>query len=199
MQRALALQTSLKLEHRAAKVVILLLALTSLLSRSASQPLQASDGPHFSDSSAHSNGEAGSTAKVASAEGPPTPKRSQYFAPSNRAESSHETPFRGANHTSQLVCQTTELFQILMLPTADCCPAEGFPDKSEHGGHSKPACLPHHCCALYVSTTILSRVSAPCLMLISFLWRQQNSPVHLHIQHIAIVSLLAMFLFDCTP
>ena len=134
MQRALALQTSLKLEHRAAKVVILLLALTSLLSRSASQPLQASDGPHFSDSSAHSNGEAGSTAKVASAEGPPTPKRSQYFAPSNRAESSHETPFRGANHTSQLVCQTTELFQILMLPTADCCPAEGFPDKSEHGG-----------------------------------------------------------------
>ena len=186
MQRALALQPSLKLELRLARVVLLLLALTSLLSRSASQPVQASDGPEFSDSLAHSNGEAGSTAKVASAEGQPAAKRSQHFAPTNnRAESSHESNFRGANHTAPLVCQTTEPFQVLMPPTADSCPAEGFIDKSAHGGHSKPACLPASSLLYFACQyiTVASKVYAPCIILISFHWRQQKSSMQLHTKH----------------
>ena len=150
MQRAPALQTSVKLESRAARVVLLLLSFTSLLSDSASQALQASAGPQLNDSLTHSTGEAGSNVEVAGAEGRPAPKGSQHLASSDRVDSSSEIKCKGANHTISLVCQTTELFQVLVPPTADCCPAKNFLDESAHGKHSKPAGSPASsllCCA----------------------------------------------------
>lgn len=142
MQRALALQSSVKLELRAARLVILLVALASLLLDSASQSLQASAGPQYNDSLAYSNGRAGSNAAVAGVEGPPAPKGSQHLTPSSRAESSPEINLKQAHHKNPLVCSATELFQLLVPPTADCCPAEDFLRKSAPGGHPKPACLP---------------------------------------------------------
>ena len=142
MQRPLALQTFAKLELRAARVVTLLLAVTSLLLHCASEPLQASAGIQFNDSLPHSEGEAGSTAEVAGVGGPPAPKGSQHLASSDRVKPSSEINSTGANHTGLRVCQTTDLLQVLVPPTADCCPADNFLDESAHGGHSKPAHSP---------------------------------------------------------
>lgn len=134
MQRALVPQRSEKLELYLARVVILLLALTSLLSCAASEPVSASDAYQLNESFVPSNREAGSTAAVAGATGPPGPDRLQHPPPSNRVESP-EIKVRGADHAAPLVCQTTDILHVLTSSAADCCPAEGSVDKSAQGGH----------------------------------------------------------------
>ena len=199
MQRALALQTSVKLEVFAARVVILLVAVASLLLDSASQPLQEAAGFQYNDSLVYSNRETGSNAEVAGPEGPPASKGSQHLAPSNKAESSREVNFRGADHTGPRVCRTIELLQVL-VPPADCCPAEDFLELA-HGGHSKPACLAASSplCNVCQDIAILSGVSAPCLILVSFLWRQQHFLMQLHLKHAAIASHAANVFLSLPP
>ena len=141
MQLASALQTSVKFDLHAARVVILLLALTSLLLPAASETLrQASDAPL--NSLVHSSKEAGSDAVAAGAEGPPTANSSQHPVACNRPEPSPETKVRGSDDAAPLVCHTSELLHAFVPPAADSCPAEGIVDKSAHGAHPKPACLP---------------------------------------------------------
>lgn len=136
MQRALALQTYVKLELYIARVVILLLALTSLLSCASSEPARASDAYQLNASFVPSNREAGWSTTVAGAPGSPAPDGSQLPPPRNRVESSPEIKFRGADHAAPPVCQTTDIFHVLHLPpAADCCPAEGIVDASAQGGH----------------------------------------------------------------
>ena len=138
MQRALALQTDVKLEVHIARVVILLLALTSLLACAASEPARASDAFRLNASFAHPNKDAGSSATggpVAGAPGPPAPDGSQRPLPRNRVESSPDIEVRGADHAPPLVCQTTDIFRVLRPHAADCCPAEGIVDTSAQGGH----------------------------------------------------------------
>ena len=139
MRRALALQTYVKLEIKIARVVILL-ALTSLLSCAASEPARASDAYRLNASFAPSNNYAGSSATggpVADlgAPGPPAPDGSQHPLPRNRVESSPEIEVRGADYAAPLVCQTTDIFHVLRPVAADCCPAQGIVDTSAQGGH----------------------------------------------------------------
>ena len=118
----LALQTFLKFDLRAARVVILLLALASLLLRAASEPL--SDALSRKASVLRTTTEAGSSAAVAGAEGVPSVDRSQHLGPSTTtAEPFLDTTSRVQDYAPP-VCEASQLFQPFVTPAADCCPAD---------------------------------------------------------------------------
>ncbi|KAL3139820.1 hypothetical protein ABBQ38_004118 [Trebouxia sp. C0009 RCD-2024] len=124
MQLALALKTFVKCELRAARVVILLLALTGLLSRAASEPL--SDALAGNGFVVSTSKEAGSDAAVTGAEGLRTGNRSQHLGPSATiAKPPPGTTSRGSDYAAPPVCQAPQLFQQFVTPAADCCPASG--------------------------------------------------------------------------
>ena len=140
----LALQTFLKFDLRAARIVILLLALISLLLRAASEPL--SDAFSRSGSLIQTTTEAGSNAAVAGAEGVPAVDRPEHLGPSTTtAEPSLNTISRVQDYAPP-VCQASQLFQPFVTPAADCCPADSAIESAL--GKQPKASIPslHHNC-----------------------------------------------------
>lgn len=134
MQLALVLQTSVKLEL--SRVAIVLLVLTSGLLLASSEPL--SNVLLSNVSVLRTNKEADLDSFAAGAEGLPAARTSQHLSASTTAEPPPDTTLKGSGHTGPRVCAASELFQQLVTPAVDWCPADGAVESAQ-GKQSKPA------------------------------------------------------------